>query len=94
MKKHSPEICSVLSSTDKYIILHLIDQTAPRRVKLTIKTHEKKLKNLTKNSVLPFTPTDTVRNLLSIKLTEEKMGLLKYGLKHPLNLGLLIKLMC
>ena len=53
-------------------------------VKLTIKTHEKKLKNLTKNSVLPFTPTDTVLNLSSIKLTDEELGILKYGLKHPI----------
>ena len=52
-------------------------------VKLTIKTHEKKLKNLTKNSVLLFTPTDTVLNLSSIKLTEEELRVLTYGLKHP-----------
>ena len=53
-------------------------------VKLTVKTREKKLKNLTKNSVLPFTSTDTVLNLSSVKLTEEELGILKYGLKHPI----------
>ena len=63
------EICSFLSSIDEYIMLHLIDQNVQKMVKLTIKTHEKKLKNLTKNSVLLFTPKDTVLNLLSIKLT-------------------------
>ena len=38
-----------------------------------------------KNSVLPFTPTDTILNLSSIKLTEEELGVLKYGLKHPIE---------
>ena len=79
------KICSILSSTDKYITLHLIDQNFQKMVKLTIKTHEKKLKNLTKKLLLPLTPTDTVFNLSSIKLTEEKLGILKYGLKHPIE---------
>ena len=35
--------------------------------------------------MLPFTSTHTVRNLLGIKLTEEKLSLLKYGLKHPIE---------
>ena len=85
------EICSILSSIDKYIILHLIDQNVQKMVKVTIKTHEKKLKNLTKNSVLPFTPTETVLNLSSIKLTEEELGVLKYGLKHPIETRLINK---
>ena len=79
------EICSILSSIDKYIILHLIVQNVQKILKVTIKTHEKKLRNLTKNSVLPFTPTVTVLNLSSIKLTEEELGVLKYGLKHPIE---------
>ena len=62
------EINSILSTTGKFIILQLIDWNVQKMVKLTIKTHEKKLKDLTKNSVLPFTPTDTVLNLSSIKL--------------------------
>ena len=36
--------------------------------------------------MLPFISTDTVLNLLSIKLTEEELGVLKYGLKHPIEL--------
>ena len=35
--------------------------------------------------MLPFTPTDTVLNLSSIKLTEGELGVLKYGLKHPIE---------
>ena len=44
------EICSILKSIDKYIILRLIDQNVQKMVKVTIKTHEKKLKNLTKKT--------------------------------------------
>ena len=54
-------------------------------VKSTIKTHEKKLKNLMKNSLLPFTSTDTVLNLSSGKLTEDELDILKYGLKFPIE---------
>ena len=61
------KICSILSSTDKYVLLHLIDQNVQKITKLTIKMHAKTLKNLTKNSVLPFTQTDTILNLSSIK---------------------------
>ena len=49
----------------------------------TIKTHEKKLKNLTKNVTLPFTDTETVHNLSNFNLTTEELESLKYGLKHP-----------
>ena len=51
----------------------------------TIKTHEKKLRNLTKNVTLPFTDTETVHNLSNVNLTTEELELLKYGLKHPIH---------
>ena len=35
--------------------------------------------------MLPFTQTATVRNLSSIKLTEEELSVPKYGLKHPID---------
>ena len=35
--------------------------------------------------MLPFTPTVTALNLSSIKLTEEELVVLKYGLKHPIE---------
>ena len=54
-------------------------------VKSLTLTHEKKLRNLTQNNVLPFTSTDTVLNLSSWKLTDEEMNILKYRLKHSLE---------
>ena len=35
--------------------------------------------------MLPFTPTETVLNLSGIQLKEEELGVLKYGLKHPIE---------
>ena len=51
----------------------------------TIKTHEKKLRNLTKNVTLPFTDTENIRNFSNVTLTTEVLELLKYGLKNPLH---------
>ena len=81
----------MLSITDKYMIQHLIDQNVQEMVKLRIKTHDKKLNNLTKNPELPFAPTDTVLNLSSIKLTEEELKILKYGLKLPVETSFINK---
>ena len=54
-------------------------------LKSKILTHEKKLRNLTQNTVLPFISTDTVRNLSSSKLTDEEMNIVRYGLKHSIE---------
>ena len=51
----------------------------------TIKTHEKKLRNLTKNVTLPFTDTENIRNFSNVTLMTEVLELLKYGLKNPLH---------
>ena len=48
----------------------------------TIKTHEKKLRNLTKNVTLLFTDTEIC---LNVTLTTDELELLKYGLKHPIH---------
>ena len=45
----------------------------------------KKLLNLTQNTVLPFTSTNTVHNLPSSKLTDEEMNILRYVLKHSIE---------
>ena len=50
-----------------------------------MKTHEKKLRNLTKNISLPFATAETVHNLSSKLLTIHELEVLKYGLKHPIH---------
>ena len=75
---------SILQSNGQHIIQHLVDLNTQKMVKSTIKTHEKKLKNLMKNSLLTFTLTDTALNLSNIKLTEEELEILN-GLKQPIK---------
>ena len=53
-----------------------------KRLKEFIKTHEKTLKNLTKNSVLPFTSDEVVTNLSSVSLNADQLNVLNYGLTH------------
>ena len=50
-----------------------------------MKTHDKKLSNLTKRLSLPFTTTETVHNLSSKLLITDEFEVLKYGLKHPIH---------
>ena len=50
-----------------------------------MKTHHKKLRNLTKSLSLPFTTAESVHNLSSKLLTTDELEVLKYGLKHPIH---------
>ena len=43
-----------------------------------IKAHEKKLKNLSKNFTLPFTPDEVITNLSNYQLSDAERDLLKY----------------
>ena len=62
-------------------------------VKTTVRTHKKKLNELTRNVVLPFTPAEIVLNLSGTRLSDDEIEILKYGLKHSIEL-LHIKLLC
>ena len=75
----------MLSVIDQYIISSLIKKNVNAMVKLTVLTHEKKLCNLTQNTELPFTLTDTVLHLSSSKLTDEEMNMFRYGLQHSIE---------
>ena len=55
-----------------------------KAVKRVIATHKKKLKNLTRNTVLPFFPTETVTHLSSHHLTSEQLEILKHGPSHSI----------
>ena len=69
-----------------------LEKNVERRTKSTIKTHEKKVRNLTKNIALPFTHNETIHNLSTITLTTEELDVLKYGFKHlihPLHINVL-----
>ena len=53
-----------------------------RKVDNFIKTHEKKLKALTRNSSVPFMHKDTVVNISSYKLSDDELDILKFGLTY------------
>ena len=54
-------------------------------VKTTVRTHEKKLKELTCNVVLPFTPAEAVLNVSDTRLSDDELEILKYGSKHSIE---------
>ena len=82
---YEKDLTKVLSSIDKYILDNAIKKNVYKCAVKTIKTHEKKLRNLTKNVTLPFTDTENIRNFSNVTLTTEVLELLKYGLKNPLH---------
>ena len=46
---------------------------------------------MTKNTQVPFTSDEIIKNLSNYKLTEEEVEILKYGLKHPIEPKPLLK---
>ena len=74
-----------MSSVDKFILDRAVEKNVEWSTKTIIKTHQKKIKNLTKNIALPFTHNETIHNLSTITLTTEELDVLKYGLKHPIH---------
>lgn len=80
LEQSSNEIRSVLSGIDWFIFKSAISKNVKKSVNNVIKTHEKKLKNLTRNKTLPFTHPEVVKNLSSSNLTIDELDLLKNGL--------------
>ena len=68
-----------------------INHNVQNAVKKVIKTHEKKLRDLTKNIQLPFTSDETIKNFSRYNLTEAETLILKFGLKQPIEPKTLIK---
>ena len=90
LRKISIEVYGLLSRLDCYIIRALMKKNVNCIVKTTVRTHEKKLKELMRNVVLPFTPAETVLNISGTKLSDDEFEILKYGLKHfiePLHIN-------
>ena len=84
MEKIEKKIRRVLSSIEFFIFNKALRRNIDREVHKIIKTHQKKLKALTRNCVLPFDPKDTITNISSHKLTEDENEALKFGLSHSI----------
>ena len=87
LSNHEREIGRVLSSVDKFILDNVVKKNIDKITKTRMKTHDKKLKSLTKSLSLPFPTTETVHNLSSKLLTTDELKVLKYGLKHPIQIN-------
>ena len=96
------DIKNYILKTDKNVVTGgieglILEKSVLMNVKkkrtLIIKAHEKKLKNLSKNFILPFTSEEVITNLSNYQLSDTKRDLLKYGLYHmQYHHGQLIKL--
>ena len=67
------------------VVVHVWGSQIWKKEKKFIKTHEKKLKNLTKNHNTPFKADEIIRNLSSYKLNNEESELLKFGLSYAIQ---------
>ena len=82
-KLHS-EIKAVVATVEMYVLSKAIQRNLKKKEREWIQTHQKKLKNMTKNEILPFTASDTIHNLSSYRLTSEEEEVLKHGLTHSI----------
>ena len=85
LSTYEKEIQNILSSVDKFILDRAVEKNVEQSTKAIIKSHQRKIKNLTKNIALPFTHNETIHNLSTKTLTTEELDVLKYGLKHPIH---------
>ena len=85
MDRQWQKLEGVLSSIDLHILKKVTKRNVERKVSQFIKTHDKKLKALTKNTSVPFTHNDTVVNISSYKLCDEELDILKFGLTFAIK---------
>ena len=53
-----------LNNFDWYILVKLLIQNIKNKENAVVKTHEKKIRNLTKNLTNPFTHTEVVKKII------------------------------
>ena len=85
LDKQWQKLKGFLSSIDLLILKKVRKRNVERKVSLFIKTHEKKLIALTKNTSVPFTHNDTVINISSYRMCDEELDILKFGLSFAIK---------
>ena len=73
-----------LTGIDYFIFHKALLKNINREVHHIIQNHEKKLRMLTKNCILPFDSKETVTNISSHKLTFDENEALRFGLTHSI----------
>ena len=81
----------VLTSVNFFILNKAIHKNCQDVANAIVKTHHKKLQNLTKNEVLPFTNNDVIANLSNYRLSDNEASLLKNGIYLAIPPANLIK---
>ena len=74
----------MLSGIEFYIFNKALQRNIDQEVNSIVRKHQKKLKVLTKNCVLPFDSSETIKNISSHKLTKDESEALKFGLSHSI----------
>ena len=69
----------ILTLVDFFILNKAIHKNCQDVVNAIVKTHHKKLQNLTKNEVLPFRNNEVITNLSNYRLSDNEASLLKNG---------------
>ena len=78
--KLESDLKKTLNPLDWLILSRSLKKNLDKQVKKVVSAHQKKLRNLTKNSTLPFSHHETVTNLSSHHFSEDELDLLKNGL--------------
>ena len=78
------KIKKVLSGNEFYIFNKALQRNTDQEFNSIVRKHQKKLKVLTKNCVLPFDSSETIKSISSHKLTKDESEALKFGLSHSI----------
>ena len=78
------KIKKVLSGIEFYVVNRALQRDIDQEVNSIVRNHQKKLKALTKNCVLPFNSSETVTNISSHILTQDERESLKFGWSHSI----------
>ena len=75
---------TTLSILDFFVLQKALSKNLENFTNSVVKTHDKKLANLTRNHSLPLSAADVIQNLSSSMLSKEEEEVLKFGLKYAL----------
>ena len=67
-----------------FLLYKSIQRNVKKEESNILKSHQKKLRNLTRNRMLPFEPYDVVTNLSKYQLNADEMDLLKNSLEFSI----------
>ena len=95
LQKERTKIESDLKSTMTWFDWLILKKALKKNVEIALqkltKTHEKKLRSLTKNNVTPFHHKEIIKNLSAFPSTQDELDILKNGLNHSIPPKRLIK---